>query len=282
MHRLYFTLILAVAVVSCALIPADQPTSASPEPAGTLVAETRVVDGDTIQVELDGRMIEVRLLGINTPEREECYGSEAREYARSLVADAAVRVEGSELDQFGRLLGYVYADGRLVNAALIESGHALALSTKHELLESFKGLEGAAQAGSVGLWSRAACPPASDAALGISSLVADAPGPDDQNPNGECVVITNNGPTGVDLTGWTVRDESSRHRFVFDGLVLEPGASVTLLSGSVGDPMQGRCDGLSDLVRFWEASDPVWSNRGDTAYLLDPSGNYHDRLLHAP
>jgi hypothetical protein len=66
------------------------------------------------------------------------------------------------------------------------------------------------------------------------------------------------------MTGWTLRDESSTHRYVFGDLQLPPDAVVRVRSGC------GEDRGF-DLV--WCASDPVWNNAGDTALLQDAAGN---------
>ena len=90
---------------------------------------TRVSDGDTITVELDGREEKVRLTGIDTPEtfasskldrdveasplsREEmrALGKEATAYAKELMEGQEVYLEldAEERDRYGRLLAYVY------------------------------------------------------------------------------------------------------------------------------------------------------------------------------
>ena len=38
---------------------------------GDLGTVTQVIDGDTIEVEIDGRTYRVRYVGVNTPERDE-------------------------------------------------------------------------------------------------------------------------------------------------------------------------------------------------------------------
>ena len=75
-----------------------------------------VVDGDTINVLLDGTEHRVRYLGIDTPETvyptrgEEPFGKEASACNRELVEGATVFLEKcvSETDQFDRLLRYVF------------------------------------------------------------------------------------------------------------------------------------------------------------------------------
>jgi micrococcal nuclease len=100
----------------------------------TTALVTRVIDGDTIIVDIDGVEYRVRYIGIDTPETVapgqpiECYGKEASERNRDLVEGKTVSLEKdvSETDQFGRLLRYVWVGETMVNAALVADGYALA------------------------------------------------------------------------------------------------------------------------------------------------------------
>jgi micrococcal nuclease len=116
------------------------------------------------------------------------------------------------------------------------------------------------------LWAPDACG-ASDL-VGVEIVVdveADAPGDDSVNLNGEWVRFTNAGSEPVDLDGWEVADESASHRYTFDDLELDPGASVTLFSG---------CGADDDTNRYWcVTGSAVWNNDGDTVLLRDRQGN---------
>ena len=95
----------------------------------------RVVDGDTIEVALDGGTDDVRYIGVDTPETVkpgepvQCYGPEASEFNHELVDGETVRlVFDRELrDVYDRLLAYVYVGNRFVNAALVRGGYARTL-----------------------------------------------------------------------------------------------------------------------------------------------------------
>ena len=100
---------------------------------------TRVVDGDTIVVDLGGRSEKIRLLGIDTPETKsptkpvQCYGHEASAHTTDLLAPGTeVRLERDveERDQYGRLLAYVYrsSDDLFVNLELARGGFASLLT----------------------------------------------------------------------------------------------------------------------------------------------------------
>lgn len=92
----------------------------------------RVIDGDTIEVDIEGRLCKVRYIGIDTPETvhptrgEEPYGKEACAKNKELVEDRIVELEKdvSETDKYGRLLRYVYVNGLFVNAELVRLGYA--------------------------------------------------------------------------------------------------------------------------------------------------------------
>jgi hypothetical protein len=93
----------------------------------------RVIDGDTIQVDIDGELKTVRYIGIDTPETVhpnrpvEEGGHEATEANRRLVAGKTVYLERdkSNTDHYGRLLRNVFTEnGTFVNEALVRSGHA--------------------------------------------------------------------------------------------------------------------------------------------------------------
>ena len=80
----------------------------------------------------------------------------------------------------------------------------------------------------------------------------------------EIVVIENAGTSAQDMTGWKVEDRGSKNTYTFPtGFSLEAGASVELASGGSGVD--------SGQTIFWKKG-AVWNNDGDTASLIDSSG----------
>lgn len=122
----------------------------------------RVVDGDTIEVDLDGRIEDVRYIGVDTPETVkpgepvQCWGPQASAFNHRLVDRETVRlVFDRELrDVYGRLLAYVYADGLFVNAELVRDGYArtLEIPPNTSRAEQLARLEQEAGEAGVGLW----------------------------------------------------------------------------------------------------------------------------------
>ena len=125
----------------------------------THVFVTHVFDGDTIEVERDGRAYRLRYIGVDTPERDEPFYQDAFDFNRDLVADEVVTLvrDVSETDQYGRLLRYVYlSDGTFVNAAVISSGLGRLVTFPPDVAQTdnFKQLQEQARLAGVGLWSR--------------------------------------------------------------------------------------------------------------------------------
>ena len=102
---------------------------------------TNVVDGDTIDVEIDlgfnmSYAQRVRLAGIDTPESrttdkaEKVLGLESKEYLKLKLKDAKLIVIKTEKpdssEKYGRILGWLYLDGNTisVNDQMIEDGYA--------------------------------------------------------------------------------------------------------------------------------------------------------------
>jgi micrococcal nuclease len=133
------------------------------EPASAWAYVLRAVDGDTIEVRLpDGEEEDVRYIGVDTPETVkpdtpvQCFGPQASDFNHRLVEHRRVRlVFGVERrDVYGRLLAYVYLDGRFVNAELVRRGLArtLTIPPNDRFAGSLKRLEIAAARAGRGLW----------------------------------------------------------------------------------------------------------------------------------
>jgi len=80
--------------------------------AKTEASVIRVIDGDTIEVDIDGALYKVRYIGIDTPEVGQLYADEATKKNRELVEGKVVWLEKdvSETDKYNRLLRYVYVE----------------------------------------------------------------------------------------------------------------------------------------------------------------------------
>lgn len=93
----------------------------------------RVVDGDTVEIDYQGKATDVRLIGVDTPETVhpskpvEAYGKEASNFTKNLLIGESVylRFEVDRTDRYGRLLAYLYRapDGLFVNLEIVRQGY---------------------------------------------------------------------------------------------------------------------------------------------------------------
>ena len=118
----------------------------------------RVIDGDTLDLRIDGRTVQrVRLIGIDTPETGEYWGAEATAALRQRTTGKRIVVrldEVAQRDRYDRLLAYLYvSDSELLNQSLVTSGNAFAYRPyKHRLWRQFERSENEARSSKRGLW----------------------------------------------------------------------------------------------------------------------------------
>jgi len=124
----------------------------------------KVVDGDTIQVEIDDKIEKIRMIGIDTPEsvhpdeeKNTENGKKASEYTKKLLTGKSVTLEldVQERDKYGRILAYVYLNGRMVNKKLLSDGYAKVATFPPNVkyVQEFTKLEEKAREAKKGLWA---------------------------------------------------------------------------------------------------------------------------------
>ena len=137
------------------------------------VSVTRVVDGDTIHVNMNGRDETVRLIGVDTPETVkpnspvEPYGKEASAFTKSQLSGKTVYLEmdAGERDKYKRLLAYVWLEpptevndqeirSKMFNAKLLLDGYAQLLTIQPNVKYSdyFTQYQKEARENNRGLW----------------------------------------------------------------------------------------------------------------------------------
>lgn len=258
-------LLLACALIfttAAACIPPETAPTTAPPPTGLSALVTRVFDGDTIEVRTDEGSLRVRLDGIDAPDLDECWFEEATLELRLAIQQQEVILEVTGRDQFDRHLAVVWHSGEAINQALVREGHAIATSPASAAMAE---AETTARADQIGLWSPDACGqgPVPAIQIDFAGSVIDPPGPDHEFLDLEQITLRNHSSADVDLTGWVLRDESSRHRFRFpSGTTLRSGESIVVRSSD----------------QNWDpGGSAVWNNDGDIIMLLD----HHGRVIDA-
>ncbi len=124
-----------------------------------------VIDGDTVDIDIDGRTERVRLIGVDTPETKhptkpiECFGPEASAYLTQLLPKGtAVRIERDveARDRYGRMLLYLYlgSNDLFINLDLVARGFGTPMSIEPNTFyrNDFVRAAAQAEAANVGLW----------------------------------------------------------------------------------------------------------------------------------
>ncbi len=147
--------------------------------AGNTYAVRQVFDGDTIEINMNGKLEKVRFIGVDTPETHDprkpvqCFGKAASSFTTNELSNKRVRLESdtqsTNRDRYDRLLRYVYSeDGVLINKALISEGYGFAyVGFPFTKMEEFKAAQNTARSENKGLW--AGCKPVASPSGGFTS-----------------------------------------------------------------------------------------------------------------
>ncbi|MGG3468890.1 thermonuclease family protein [Neobacillus pocheonensis] len=124
------------------------------------------IDGDTVEIGLNGKVEKIRMLCVDTPETHhprlgvQPFGPEASNYTKKILSvGTKVEIEpgiGGGRDKYGRLLAYIYINGKMFNEMLLEQGLArvayiYAPNTKY--VDEFYTIQKEAQKKGIGIWS---------------------------------------------------------------------------------------------------------------------------------
>jgi micrococcal nuclease len=123
--------LLASMLVAIGILSGCQPKEVSHSGRETVRVE-RVIDGDTFEIQLNGKKEHVRLIGVDTPETKKpdtpvmFYGPEASSYTKKRLEKKTVQLEWDveKRDKYDRLLAYVWIGDELYNRTLVQEGYA--------------------------------------------------------------------------------------------------------------------------------------------------------------
>ncbi len=165
-----FLVVFLVLVLIVALLVLQSTTSVprfsvgeSSEEHEILFPVARVIDGDTIDVVIDGKTERIRFIGIDTPEtvddrkKIQCYGPESSAHMKELLSGKSVALEtkpDEDRDDYGRLLRYVFLGDTDIGATMLEEGYArsLCFAFPHPRCAEYEALEEVAKSAGRGRW----------------------------------------------------------------------------------------------------------------------------------
>ena len=153
---MFVALVLAVPVMGATPAMANAEINAERNYQGIV---TSIIDGDSIRVDLDsGPTREVRLIGVDSPEKRRCYHQKSKAFAGNRLEGKRVTLRTDprrdESDR-SRLFAYVHVGGQLFNIEAIQSGHARerAYGPKYQMRSEFKTAQKEAKRQDRGLWN---------------------------------------------------------------------------------------------------------------------------------
>jgi len=232
------------------------------------VKVTRVLDGDTIEIESGER---VKYLGINAPESGQPFFTEATRENERLVAGRTVALEFDvqTQDRYKRLLAYVWVGDVLVNEEIVKNGYAVIETIQPNVKYQDLILKAQQEARNAcrGLWAGLCSQNKEVSCIRIVNINADAPGNDNENKNGEWIEIKNTCSQAISMESWLLKDSSASNKYEFKDFTLEGSKSVIIYSG---------CGKDTQDKLYWQCPEgqyAIWNNTGDHAFLYDASNN---------
>jgi micrococcal nuclease len=160
-----------------------QVTDPTPDP--TTAQVVKIIDGDTIKTN-DSQTL--RLLGINTPEKNQPHYNEAKQYLTTLIQNKTIQIESHGQDKYQRTLAHIYFNDRNINAQILNQGLAtLYYYDKDHHYEELKAAEEFARLNQQGLWKKSP----NENCIQIIEFKTDEP---------EHLVLKNNCPYQLNIT----------------------------------------------------------------------------------
>lgn len=151
-------------------LPEVQAVATSASEAKELFEVFKVIDGDTMQVIVEGKSQTVRLIGIDTPESVDprkpvqCFASEASKKAKEILTGKKVWLEADptqgDKDKYNRYLRYVFLEDNtnVAKMMIFEGyGHQYTYDKPYKYMEEYKQAEIEARVAKRGLWADEAC-----------------------------------------------------------------------------------------------------------------------------
>lgn len=192
----------------------------------------RIIDGDTIETDKGT----IRLLGINTPEKNKPYYQEALDFLCLLENKTIKMMQDSEdIDKYQRKLRYIFYKGELINAKILEKGLGTSFMIENLRYEKkLKKAEDYARKNQKVLWkeSQDIC----RKCIELKKLDFEQ----------EFFIIKNNCDFECDLSAWFVKDNAN-HFFKLENL-------------------------NANQIQRYESKQNVWNNQGDRFFMIDDQG----------
>lgn len=197
----------------------------------TKINVTRVIDGDT----LDSDIGKIRLLGVNTPEKNQKYFSEAKSFLGQ-YENQTLEAELNGKDAYNRTLSYVFYKNKNINEQILLQGLGhLYVYDKDSYYENLEKAESEARALEIGIWKKSQ----DSCSLCISLVKLNEVDP------GEYAILKNTCSYECNLNKWTIKDNTASHLYTLNFSLQENEIKQIDFKGS------------------------IWNDNGDSFFLRD-------------
>jgi endonuclease YncB( thermonuclease family) len=116
---------------------------------------TYVSDGDTIHIVSNNQKYKIRFYGIDTPEKSQSFGLEAKEFTYNKIFGKTAEIEIKDTDRYGRKVGIVHYDhGKDLNFELVQNGYAWWYEQYAKNNQQLKMAQDYAERNKLGLWAQ--------------------------------------------------------------------------------------------------------------------------------
>jgi micrococcal nuclease len=198
----------------------------------------RVIDGDTIEAKIDNEIWKIRMLGINTPEKNMPHANSAKDFLKQFENRTIILESDEEdVDKYNRKLRYIYYDSRFLNLEIIERGFANTYYLDNlRYKEDFLRAENQARNLELGIWEKSDEICSTENCIKLKEL----------NYEEEYFIVENICSFNCNLKGWFVKDKG-RNTFYLSSL-------------EAGEEQR------------YNSTKEVWNNLGDSLFIFDEKG----------
>jgi micrococcal nuclease len=114
-----------------------------------------VIEGDSITIISKGKEVEIRLFGIDTPEKTQAFGQSAKNFVGAMASKGDIRVEPINKDQQGKIVALVFVNGINLNEQIVSQGFGWVYRQycKESYCADWLKLESNAKTSQKGLWA---------------------------------------------------------------------------------------------------------------------------------
>ena len=240
------------------------------EPLSTSVIVSYVQDGDTFKLSTGEN---IRLIGLNAPESGQSCSSEATTKLKEFVLrkEVVLKKDIDDKDQYGRLLRYVYINGTFINLEMVWLGlaHKYEYGSNTKYSSQFEQAENEAKQNKSCLWKTSQESYINDQCIHILNFHFNAAGDDNYNLNDEYIVFGNKCSYSIEMTDWTIKDETASHSYKMPPFTFQSEAMFRLYTGTGTN---------TNSALYWGKTSgnyaAIWNNGGDTLFLRDSNGNF--------